>query len=188
MMIEYYYSHETPTSSGTKVKNRNVSRASLLRAVPWRGLLPGGVGRPPQLSLSGPRPDVHSESSTGILPKAPLSPRRLCSLLSEKELTALCAGCHRGERSSHCNSVPWSLRPAPAAPACLPAPRQGAEGTPAPGLGKEHIMLCGSSWDAVIGTARISMGLHAASTVGKMRSLQSPSENVELKWPPAKAY
>lgn len=138
MMIEYYYSHETPTSSGTKAKNRNVSRASLLRAVPWRGLLPGGVGRPPQLSLSGPRPDVHSESSTGILPKAPLSPRRLCSLLSEKELTALCAGCHHGEHSSHCNSAPWSLRPAPAALACLPAPRQGAEGTPAPGLGKEH--------------------------------------------------
>lgn len=32
-MIEYYYSHETQTFSGTKTKNKNVLRASLLQAV-----------------------------------------------------------------------------------------------------------------------------------------------------------
>lgn len=32
-MIEYYYSHETQTFSGTKTKNKNILRASLLRAV-----------------------------------------------------------------------------------------------------------------------------------------------------------
>lgn len=101
MMIEYYYSHEIPTSSGTKAKNRNVSRASQLQAVPRRSLLPGSVGRPLQLSSSGPQPDVYSGNRTGILPKAPLSPWKPCRLLSKKKLMALCAACHRGERTNY---------------------------------------------------------------------------------------